>query len=141
MGDGLGMDLKLSNQVFNSLKQHCYSEQRRSARLHEKKEHSTAVHVCCRPPALPAGPAHSPAPVSTGASRGPPHPTAHVQDGERRRAGKHQRLHQHRQRVCGLPRRRRKVRRRPGFDCCFTETPHPEETSNAGGFQHPGASR
>ncbi|XP_061613457.1 serine/threonine-protein kinase RIO3 isoform X2 [Phyllopteryx taeniolatus] len=42
VGDGLGMDLKLSNQVFNSLKQHCASEQRRSARLHEKKEHSTA---------------------------------------------------------------------------------------------------
>lgn len=42
VGDGLGMDLKLSNQVYNSLKQHCYSEQRRSARLHEKKEHSTA---------------------------------------------------------------------------------------------------
>lgn len=43
VGDGLGMDLKLSNQVFNSLKQHCYSEQRRSAKLHEKKEHSTSV--------------------------------------------------------------------------------------------------
>ncbi|XP_059900451.1 serine/threonine-protein kinase RIO3 isoform X1 [Gadus macrocephalus] len=42
VGDGLGMDLKLSNQVFNSLKQHCHSEQRRSARLHDKKEHSTA---------------------------------------------------------------------------------------------------
>uniref|UniRef100_G3N771 Serine/threonine-protein kinase RIO3 n=1 Tax=Gasterosteus aculeatus aculeatus TaxID=481459 RepID=G3N771_GASAC len=42
VGDGLGMDLKLSNQVFNALKQHCHSEQRRSARLHEKKEHSTA---------------------------------------------------------------------------------------------------
>ncbi|KAG7523598.1 serine serine/threonine-protein kinase RIO3 [Solea senegalensis] len=42
VGDGLGMDLKLPNQVFNSLKQHCFSEQRRSARLHEKKEHSTA---------------------------------------------------------------------------------------------------
>ncbi|KAM9775411.1 serine/threonine-protein kinase RIO3 [Syngnathus typhle] len=42
VGDGLGMDLKLSNQVFNSLKQHCVSEQRRSAKLHEKKEHSTA---------------------------------------------------------------------------------------------------
>lgn len=39
------MDLKLSNQVFNSLKQHCYSEQKRSARLHEKKEHSTAVRM------------------------------------------------------------------------------------------------
>ncbi|KAF3836374.1 hypothetical protein F7725_028932 [Dissostichus mawsoni] len=45
IGDGLGMDLKLSNQVYNSLKQHCYNEQRRSARLHEKKEHSTAVPV------------------------------------------------------------------------------------------------
>ncbi|XP_015252279.1 PREDICTED: serine/threonine-protein kinase RIO3 [Cyprinodon variegatus] len=45
VGDGLGMDLKLSNQVFNSLKRHCYSEQRRSARLHEKKEHSTAEHA------------------------------------------------------------------------------------------------
>ncbi|MBN3284312.1 RIOK3 kinase, partial [Polyodon spathula] len=42
VGDGIRMDLKLSNQVFNALKQHCYSEQRRSARLHEKKEHSTA---------------------------------------------------------------------------------------------------
>ncbi|XP_041923753.1 serine/threonine-protein kinase RIO3 [Alosa sapidissima] len=42
VGDGIGMDLKLSNQVYNALKQHCYSEQRRSARLHEKKEHSTA---------------------------------------------------------------------------------------------------
>lgn len=48
MGDGLGMDLKLSNQVFNSLKQHCHSEQRRSARLHEKKEHSTAVRARTR---------------------------------------------------------------------------------------------
>lgn len=45
MGDGLGMDLKLSNQVFNSLKQHCYNEQKRSARMHEKKEHSTAVRA------------------------------------------------------------------------------------------------
>lgn len=45
VGDGLGMDLKLSNQVFNSLKQHCYSEQKRSARLHEKKEHSTTVRM------------------------------------------------------------------------------------------------
>ncbi|XP_077592379.1 serine/threonine-protein kinase RIO3 isoform X2 [Stigmatopora nigra] len=42
VGDGLGMDLKLSNPVFNSLKRHCANEQRRSARLHEKKEHSTA---------------------------------------------------------------------------------------------------
>ncbi|XP_068199749.1 serine/threonine-protein kinase RIO3 isoform X2 [Antennarius striatus] len=42
VGDGVGMDLKLSNQVFNALKQHDHSEQRRSARLHDKKEHSTA---------------------------------------------------------------------------------------------------
>ncbi|XP_030069376.1 serine/threonine-protein kinase RIO3 [Microcaecilia unicolor] len=42
VGDGIGMDLKLSNQVFNALKRHSLSEQRRSARLHEKKEHSTA---------------------------------------------------------------------------------------------------
>ena len=39
------MDLKLSNHVFNALKQHAYSEERRSARLHEKKEHSTAVSI------------------------------------------------------------------------------------------------
>ncbi|XP_075825403.1 serine/threonine-protein kinase RIO3 [Microtus pennsylvanicus] len=42
VGDGIGMDLKLSNHVFNALKQHAYSEERRSARVHEKKEHSTA---------------------------------------------------------------------------------------------------
>ncbi|XP_029109166.1 serine/threonine-protein kinase RIO3 isoform X2 [Scleropages formosus] len=42
IGDGIGMDLKLSNHVYNALKQHCYTEQRRSAKLHEKKEHSTA---------------------------------------------------------------------------------------------------
>ncbi|ETE68087.1 Serine/threonine-protein kinase RIO3, partial [Ophiophagus hannah] len=42
VGDGIGMDLKLSNHVFNALKRHAYSEERRSARLHEKKEHSTA---------------------------------------------------------------------------------------------------
>lgn len=56
VGDGIGMDLKLSNHVFNALKQHAYSEERRSARLHEKKEHSTAVSnlklssVCYSPP-------------------------------------------------------------------------------------------
>ncbi|KAJ1191160.1 hypothetical protein NDU88_000476 [Pleurodeles waltl] len=42
VGDGIQMDLKLSNQVFNALKQHAISEQRRSAKVHEKKEHSTA---------------------------------------------------------------------------------------------------
>ncbi len=43
VGDGIGMDLKLSNHVYNALKRHCHTEQRRSARLHDKKEHSTAV--------------------------------------------------------------------------------------------------
>ncbi|XP_067833754.1 serine/threonine-protein kinase RIO3 [Heptranchias perlo] len=42
VGDGIGMDLKLSNRVFNELKQHSYSERRRSAKIHEKKEHSTS---------------------------------------------------------------------------------------------------
>ncbi|KAM4705885.1 serine/threonine-protein kinase RIO3 [Rhinophrynus dorsalis] len=45
VGDGIGMDLKLSNHVFNALKQHSISEQRRSARLHDKKEVSTAEKV------------------------------------------------------------------------------------------------
>ncbi|XP_048452166.1 serine/threonine-protein kinase RIO3 [Rhincodon typus] len=42
VGDGIGMDLKLPNRVFNALKQYSYSEQRRSARIHETKEHSTS---------------------------------------------------------------------------------------------------
>ncbi|KAL7886737.1 hypothetical protein AOLI_G00044580 [Acnodon oligacanthus] len=42
VGDGISMDLKLSNHVYNALKRHCQTEQRRGARLHEKKEHSTA---------------------------------------------------------------------------------------------------
>lgn len=46
------MDLKLSNHVFNALKQHAYSEERRSARLHEKKEHSTAVSILSTSPIL-----------------------------------------------------------------------------------------
>ncbi|XP_013403160.2 serine/threonine-protein kinase RIO3-like [Lingula anatina] len=41
-GDGKGMDLKLPNHVFNKLKQHSVSENKKSQRLHEKKEHSTA---------------------------------------------------------------------------------------------------
>ncbi len=45
VGDGIGMDLKLSNHVYNALKRHCHTEQRRSARLHDKKEHSTAVSL------------------------------------------------------------------------------------------------
>lgn len=40
-----GLDLKLSNGVFNTLKQHSYREERQSARLHEKKEHSTHEQV------------------------------------------------------------------------------------------------
>jgi len=35
------LDLKLSNTVYNTLKQHSYREERQSHRLHEKKEHST----------------------------------------------------------------------------------------------------
>ncbi|KAK0151275.1 Serine/threonine-protein kinase RIO3 [Merluccius polli] len=42
VGDGLGMDLKLSNQVFNSLKQHSPQRAAPQRRLHDKKEHSTA---------------------------------------------------------------------------------------------------
>lgn len=49
VGDGIGMDLKLPNHVFNALKQHAYSEERRSARVHEKKEHSTAVSILSTP--------------------------------------------------------------------------------------------
>ncbi|KAG8571054.1 hypothetical protein GDO81_011515 [Engystomops pustulosus] len=45
VGDGIGMDLKLSNHVFNVLKQHSISEQRKSARVHDKKEVSTAEKV------------------------------------------------------------------------------------------------
>lgn len=52
VGDGIGMDLKLSNHVFNALKQHAYSEERRSARLHEKKEHSTAVSMLSTSPTV-----------------------------------------------------------------------------------------
>ncbi|KAK3088153.1 hypothetical protein FSP39_015427 [Pinctada imbricata] len=44
-GDGEGMDLKLSNKVYNKLKLHSEAENKRSQRLHEKKEHSTAEHV------------------------------------------------------------------------------------------------
>mgnify|MGYP001795881026 FL=1 len=40
---GKDMDLKLSNSVYNKLKQHFYQEERRSHRVHEKKEHSTHV--------------------------------------------------------------------------------------------------
>ncbi|XP_077989999.1 serine/threonine-protein kinase RIO3-like isoform X2 [Glandiceps talaboti] len=35
-------DLQLSNSVYNVLKQHSYSEEKKSHRVHEKKEHSTS---------------------------------------------------------------------------------------------------
>ncbi|CAB3978071.1 Serine threonine- kinase RIO3 [Paramuricea clavata] len=35
------LDLKISNSVYNSLKQHSIKEEKQSYRLHEKKEHST----------------------------------------------------------------------------------------------------
>ncbi|KAJ8321907.1 hypothetical protein KUTeg_000378 [Tegillarca granosa] len=44
-GDGEGMDMKLPNHVYNKLKVHSMSENKRSHRLHEKKEHSTAEHA------------------------------------------------------------------------------------------------
>lgn len=43
-GDGGSFDMKLSNHVYNKLKVHSYAEQRRAARLHDKKEKSTAEH-------------------------------------------------------------------------------------------------
>ena len=42
-GDGEGMDMKLSNNVYNKLKRHSDAESKRNQKLHEKKEHSTAV--------------------------------------------------------------------------------------------------
>uniref|UniRef100_H2YIJ1 Serine/threonine-protein kinase RIO3 n=1 Tax=Ciona savignyi TaxID=51511 RepID=H2YIJ1_CIOSA len=44
-GDARGMDIQLSNKIYNSLKKHAYSEQRRGQRLHETKEHYTAEHA------------------------------------------------------------------------------------------------
>lgn len=41
-GDGGGFDMKLSNQVFNSLKRHSRIEQGRRARLHDKSELATS---------------------------------------------------------------------------------------------------
>ncbi|XP_022104552.1 serine/threonine-protein kinase RIO3-like [Acanthaster planci] len=42
-GDDVGMDMKLPNNVFNTLKQHSQTAERKTHRVHEKKEHSTAV--------------------------------------------------------------------------------------------------
>ena len=44
-GDGTGMDLKLSNKVYKKLKTHCYKEENRAAKLHEKKDNSTAENA------------------------------------------------------------------------------------------------
>ena len=44
-GDGEGIDLKLSNKVYNKLKRHSDAENKRHQKLHEKKEHSTAVCI------------------------------------------------------------------------------------------------
>jgi len=37
--------MKLSNRVYNELKLHSVADSKRSRRLHEKKEHSTAVSL------------------------------------------------------------------------------------------------
>ncbi|KAL3889820.1 hypothetical protein ACJMK2_002148 [Sinanodonta woodiana] len=44
-GDGEGMDIRLPNHVYNKLKRHSEAESKRSQKLHEKKEHSTAEHA------------------------------------------------------------------------------------------------
>lgn len=44
-GDGEGMDMQLPNHVYNKLKRHSDSENKRNQRLHDKKEHSTAEHA------------------------------------------------------------------------------------------------
>ena len=43
MGDDMGMDIQLSNKIYNSLKQHSNVEEKRGQRLYEKKDQSTAV--------------------------------------------------------------------------------------------------
>ena len=42
-GDGEGMDMQLPNHVYNNLKRHSSVANKRTHKLHEKKEHSTAV--------------------------------------------------------------------------------------------------
>lgn len=43
IGDGGGMDMMLSNKVFNNLKTFSNAEQKRAARLHDKHEKSTST--------------------------------------------------------------------------------------------------
>lgn len=42
-GDGEGMDMQLPNKVYNRLKVHSMSENKKGHKVHEKKDHSTAV--------------------------------------------------------------------------------------------------
>jgi len=42
---GDGADMRLPNHVFNQLKVHSKVDNKRGHRVHEKKEHATAV--CC----------------------------------------------------------------------------------------------
>ncbi|GFR78922.1 serine/threonine-protein kinase RIO3 [Elysia marginata] len=53
-GDGEGMNMTLSNKVYNRLKAHSNHESRRGQKVHEKKEHSTAVSdmICLLQPGL-----------------------------------------------------------------------------------------
>ena len=51
-GDDVGMDMKLPNAVFNTLKQHSQTAERKTHRVHEKKEHSTAVSLAMSIPSL-----------------------------------------------------------------------------------------
>ncbi|BFZ11374.1 hypothetical protein BsWGS_14413 [Bradybaena similaris] len=43
IGDGEGMDMKLSNNVYNKLKTYSFAESKKGQKVHEKKEHSTAI--------------------------------------------------------------------------------------------------
>ena len=48
-GDGGSFDMRLSNKVYNQLKKHSQSESKRSARLHDKTDRSTAVSLLFLP--------------------------------------------------------------------------------------------
>ncbi len=43
VGDATKVKMRLPNHVYNKLKRHSAAEEKRAQRLHEKKEHSTAV--------------------------------------------------------------------------------------------------
>ncbi len=43
VGDATKVKMRLPNHVYNKLKRHSAAEAKRAQRLHEKKEHSTAV--------------------------------------------------------------------------------------------------